>query len=171
MPPFRLYPHRKAMPTCSPTTSTARRFTAARRGLALTELVVVLVVLATVALVAVPRLSQADTTDSETAVRGDLAVLRNAIELYAADHDGAYPPLDGFTAALTGSVDGHGPYLQAIPGPGFPSDSAVDGGPSSPRLAAFPGPATRLAEAPGPAIAWMYDEQSGRIQPNVAALR
>ena len=108
-------------------------------------------------------------------MRGDLAVLRNAIELYAADHGGAYPPLEGFETALTRrSVDGHGPYLQGIPGPGFRSDSESSGSTGSarsPRLAVFPGPAADLAAAPGPAVAWLYDEQTGRIQPNVAALR
>ena len=159
------------MPTCPPMMKTPPPSPARRAGLALAEGVVVLVVLAAVALVAVPRLSQADTRDPGASARGDLAVLRNAIELYAADHGGAYPPLEGFETALTRPVDGHGPYLQGIPGPGFRSDSAGTEIAQSPQLAAFPGPAAGPAQTPDSAVVWLYDEQTGRIQPNVAALR
>jgi len=134
------------------------------------ELAVVLVLLAAIALVAVPRLGRAETGDPGASVRGDLAVLRNAIELYAADHAGAYPPLKGFEAALTGSADGQGPYLQGIPHPAPGSTTAA----GTPRVAAFPIPGPAAATAAGPThrpAIWFYDERSGRIQPNAAALR
>lgn len=151
----------------TPITPNPRRSAATRGGLALVELVAVLVVLAAIALVAVPRLGRAETVDLGASARGDLAVLRNAIELYAADHGGAYPPLEGFEAALTGPAGGQGPYLQGIPGPDAGSTEAT----GLPRIAAFPAPGPAAAGPSAPPAVWFYDEQSGRIRPNPAAPR
>ncbi len=139
--------------------------TATRSGLALVELAVILVVLAVIAVVAVPRLGRAQADPLNATVRGDLAVLRNAIELYAADHDGAYPPIQDFETVLTQPLNGQGPYLQAVPGLGDRSPRAQD----APRVAPFASPHTPSDASP--TVAWFYDERTGRIQPNIAAGR
>lgn len=142
-----------------------RTTTPARRGLAITELVVALVVLAAIAALAVPRLVRAESHDPAASVRGDLAVLRNAIELYAADHDGSYPPLEGFEAALTRAHNGQGPYLQVIPTPRRDDTSPA----RTPRIAGFPvaGPQNSVSIIDAD---WLYDPQTGQVRANALAL-
>jgi prepilin-type N-terminal cleavage/methylation domain-containing protein len=61
------------------------------KGFSLVELVIVIVIIGIVAAIAVPRISRGAKGASESAVRGDLAALRAAIDLYAAEHQGVYP--------------------------------------------------------------------------------
>ncbi len=144
--------------------SACRAFRPARtvrphRGHALAEWTVIVAVMAVVAVVAVPRLGRAAPADTDTTLRGDLAVLRNAIELYAADHGGAYPPLEGFAAALTQETNGHGPYLQSVPGLDAGGRAGVENTVQAP------------SDAPQGFAAWLYDPHTGRIQPHPAAAR
>lgn len=60
------------------------------RAFSLVELVIVIVIIGVIAAIAIPRLSRGASGADESALRGDLAVLRNAIELYYAEHS-AYP--------------------------------------------------------------------------------
>ena len=114
------------------------------RAFSLVELVIVIVIIGIIAAIAIPRISRGVTGASESALRGNLAALREVIELYAAEHFGAYPGLyktdgkqkeDGgeedFYAQLTeySSVTGttgtfdpaaippriYGPYFRQIP--------------------------------------------------------
>ena len=142
-----------------------RKTTTARHGLAITDLVIALVVLAAIAVAAVPHLSQAESHDPTASVRGDLAVLRNAIELYAADHDGSYPPLEGFETALTRAHNGQGPYLQVIPTPRRDDTSPA----RTPRIAGFPvaGPQNSVSIMDAD---WLYDPQTGQVRANALAL-
>jgi prepilin-type N-terminal cleavage/methylation domain-containing protein len=71
-----------------------------RRGFSLVELVIVIVIIGIIAAIAIPRVSRGTRGAGESALVGDLAVLRNAVELYASEHNGAYP---GSTADGTGN--------------------------------------------------------------------
>ncbi len=99
-------------------------------GFSLVELVIVVVIMGIIAAIAIPRLSRGARTAGASALRGDLATLRNAIELYAAEHDGNYPDAnivdqltkysnlvgDTFSTtkdSSTGVV--YGPYLKEFP--------------------------------------------------------
>jgi prepilin-type N-terminal cleavage/methylation domain-containing protein len=62
-----------------------------RRGFTLVELVTVTVVIGTVASIAAPRISRGAVGAGAAAVKADLAVLRAAIEMYAAEHGGVFP--------------------------------------------------------------------------------
>lgn len=76
----------------------------------------------------VQRISRGAKGAGESALRGSLAGLRNAIDMYAAEHNGAWPGADGQEATLidqltettdiSGSTAGsdYGPYLRR----GFP---------------------------------------------------
>jgi len=61
------------------------------RGFSLVELVIVIVIIGVIAAIAIPRMSRGAKGASESALIGNLAVLRNAIELYATEHDNVYP--------------------------------------------------------------------------------
>lgn len=60
-------------------------------GFSLVELVIVIVIIGIIAAIAVPRISRGAKGATESAVRGDMASLRAAIDLYAAEHNGVFP--------------------------------------------------------------------------------
>lgn len=69
------------------------------RGFSLVELVIVLVIIGVIAAIAIPRMSKGAKGAGESALVGNLAVLRNAVELYASEHNGIYPGASDNTAA------------------------------------------------------------------------
>jgi prepilin-type N-terminal cleavage/methylation domain-containing protein len=64
------------------------------RGFSLVELVIVVVIIGVIAAIAVPRISRGAKGANDASVRGSLASLRNAIDMYAAEHAGAFPGAD-----------------------------------------------------------------------------
>ncbi len=63
---------------------------AAQRGFTLVELLIVVIIMAILAAIVIPQFSSATTDTKEAALDSNLAGLRNAIELYKAQHS-AYP--------------------------------------------------------------------------------
>lgn len=61
------------------------------RGFSLVELVIVIVIIGVIAAIAIPRVTQATRGANESALSSNLSILRNAIEQYAAEHNGVYP--------------------------------------------------------------------------------
>ena len=57
-----------------------------RSGFSLIELVIVVVIIGIIAAIAIPRLSRGSQGAADSALSGNLAVLRAAIELYATEH-------------------------------------------------------------------------------------
>lgn len=102
-----------------------------RRAFSLIELVIVVVIIGIIAAIAIPRMSRGATGANDSALSGNLAVLRKAVDLYQAEHDGAYPAAATIADQLTkrtnaagavqptpGTDDNlypFGPYLRAIP--------------------------------------------------------
>jgi len=103
-----------------------------RSGFSLLELVLVVVIIAIVAAIAIPKMSRGAKGADESALKGDLAVLRNAVELYKIEHGGnapsgtaanvidqltKYTDAKGTTAAAKNVATGiiYGPYLKAVP--------------------------------------------------------
>jgi prepilin-type N-terminal cleavage/methylation domain-containing protein len=116
-----------------PSARTARR--PARRGFSLIELVIVVVIIGIIAAIAIPRMSRGSQGAADSALAGNLSVLRNAIDLYQTEHQ-AYPAANvGDTQAVfdrqltkytdangTSNAQGtkdsshtYGPYLRKIP--------------------------------------------------------
>ena len=98
-----------------------------RSAFSLIELVIVVVIIGIIAAIAIPRMSRGAAGANDSNLTGNLAILRKAIDLYAAEHGGTFP--DGtsgatFTTALTAktNADGtttgtpiYGPYIRSIP--------------------------------------------------------
>lgn len=100
-----------------------------RKGFTLVELLVVIVVLAVLAAIVLPKFVGAGMRSRESALRGDLKLLRNAITLFHTDTS-AYPaslsdlaatsaPEAGLaedgTAKSINSGDWHGPHVESVP--------------------------------------------------------
>ena len=102
------------------------------RAFSLVELVIVVVIIGVIAAIAVPRISRGAKGAGESALRGNLAGLRNSIDMYSAEHGGAWPGADGLEPTLISQLTGkstaagvvgttagthiYGPYLRR----GFP---------------------------------------------------
>ena len=76
-----------------------------QNGLTLIEILIVVVLMGIIAAVAIPRFSTTTQEALENTLDANLASLRNAIELYAAQHGGRYPgqfkETDGTTAVAS----------------------------------------------------------------------
>ena len=122
------------------------------KGFTLIEMLIVIVVIAILALIVIPRLLQAGRRAKESALRGDLQQLRNGIQHFEAD-TGAWPPaltdlMVANGAAISADTDGagttvdrvgyHGPYMRTGGG-GLPLD-----------------PFTAAAD-------WTYDSSTGEV--------
>ncbi len=166
----------------------AHRRGAARCAFSLIEVVSVIVILSILALVAMPMVGDVNTTTGEATLRGNLASMRNAIELYANQHDGVYPAgaTDGtnaigtsaaYIAQLTqysnaaGVVSAaksasypYGPYLKY----GIPT--ATTGPLSGNSGVSVTNSATALAGDGSPANAWKYSYVTGQLICNSTAL-
>jgi general secretion pathway protein G len=104
-----------------------------RRGFTLVELLVVIVVLAVLAAIVLPKFMNSSRRSKESALKSDLKVLRNAVSLFNAD-TGVFPKtlsdLSSTTAPTAATAKGvdstgtetsyspgdwHGPYIQDLP--------------------------------------------------------
>lgn len=139
-----------------------------QRGFSLVEMVMVMLTLAIIAMIAVPRMSRAATDATATSVITNIRVMQNAIDVYAAEHFNHDPTQDAdgtvntsaarFTARLTGYTDDagqaggiYGPYLIRVPkNPVNRLDTVrIDG----------PAPGGNLA-------GWRYNSTTDRILPD-----
>lgn len=76
-----------------------------RKGFSLIEMVIVILILGIIAAVAAPRMFDTATTAEQNTTRQQLAVLRNAIEMYRA-RSGIYPKIGALTVAMEGMLNG-----------------------------------------------------------------
>jgi prepilin-type N-terminal cleavage/methylation domain-containing protein len=134
-----------------------------RRGFSLLELVIVVVIIGIIAAIAIPRMSRGSAGAADSALSGDLSVLRSAIDLYATEHGGTYPTVANITDQLTMYTDAagatrstpnntyiYGPYLRKIP----PLPVGARKG------------TTGIAAAAGSTVGWIYTQATGDIRAN-----
>lgn len=70
------------------------------QAFSLVELVIVVVIIGMISAIAVPRVTDAASGTRDAALRGNLATLRGAIDLYTAEHGGTWPGADGLAQSL-----------------------------------------------------------------------
>lgn len=137
----------------------------------LVELVVVIVIIGIIAAMAIPRLSRGTAGAADSSLAGNLAIIRNAINIYEAEHNGSYPTEADFEdqlltyTSLTGATNAtrtatylYGPYLQAIP-------PCPVGDQTSPTAVAFDSinsPPSVTADTGG----WIYNPNTGEFLAN-----
>jgi len=138
------------------------------RGFSLVELVIVIVIIGVIGAIAIPRMTRGANNAGSSALKANLQVLRNAIELYRAEHDGAFPTVDDFESQMlqysnaagdtfattpdTGTGVIYGPYLAAIPEVPVGPQKGATGVAASGSEAATDG--------------WIYNETTGTIIPH-----
>ena len=134
-----------------------------RRGFSLLDLVIVVVIVGIIAAIASPRMSRGAAGASDSALSGNLAVFRNAIDMYAAEHGQTYPTVTEIVAQLTTYTDVngntnatktttyiYGPYLRNVP---------------TLPVGAKKG-STGIAAATGTDVGWIYTAATGTIKAN-----
>ena len=134
-----------------------------RGGFSLLEVVIVVAIIAILAAIGIPRMSRGSRGANDSAVSGNLAVLRNAIDLYAAEHGGGYPAVATIADQLTKYSDGsgttsatkvspyvYGPYIRSVP----------------PLTVGARKTKTGIAAADDPNTGWIYTAATGSIKAN-----
>jgi len=134
-----------------------------RSGFSLLEVVIVVAIIAILAAIGIPRMSRGSKGANDAALQGDLAVLRNAIDLFSAEHGGSFPTAGAIVDELTqytdvsGAVSAsktnthiYGPYLRSVP----PLPVGTRKG------------STGIAAADAANIGWIYTAATGDIRAN-----
>jgi len=132
-------------------------------GFSLLEVVIVVAIIAILAAIGIPRMSRGSRGANDAAVSGNLSVLRNAIDLFSAEHGGAYPAVADCNDQLTSYTDVsgdtsatktggyiYGPYLRSIPPLTVGAHKGEKG----------------IADANAAGVGWIYTAASGDIRAN-----
>ncbi len=143
-------------------------FRRASAGFTLVELLIVVIILGILAAVVIPQFQSVTAEAKESALRSDLATVRQAISLYRVQHDEVYPGQGGwseFVTQLTTGTDAggapgtkYGPYLRN----GFPTN-AVTGTTAGKTV-------TTMPATPSGSEAWVYCTTNGELRANVAGV-
>lgn len=133
-----------------------------RRGFTLVEIVVVVLILGILGAVAAPKMVAVNSKAEENALRQSLAVIRDAIQYYAAEHDGVLPGKakddSTFKAELT-------PYLRKV----FPKNPFDDNG-NKADIVKFRHQGDPLVDHVGADPGWLYDNTTGEFIANTDTL-
>ena len=121
-----------------------------KSGFTLVELVVVIMILGILAGVAAPKFLSTSGTATDNGLRQTLSIVRDAIELYAADNAGQLPPCTGTGADFRGALEGT--YLRGT-FPKSPVGSVKDN-------------LVKAGSAADGVTGWMFDTSTGEFIAN-----
>lgn len=124
-----------------------------RKGLTLIELVVVVMILGILVAIAAPKMVGVVSNATDNGARQTLSVVRDAIDRYAAENGGNFPPAATLSAELEDFLRGGLPKS-----PVGAQDNIVT-----------PSNANPLAPAADNGSGWMYNETTGEIILNCTA--
>ena len=134
-----------------------------RGAFSLLELVIVVAIIAIIAAIAIPRMSRGSKGANDAALTGDLAVLRNAIDVYAAEHSGTYPTATDINSQLTQYTNDSGEAQAA-------KDTAHIYGPYIHKVPPLPVGDNKgsklIAATDGNDVGWIYNATAGSIRAN-----
>lgn len=138
---------------------------ASRRAFSLIELVIVVVIIGIIGAIALPRMSRGAAGAADSGLVADLAVMRNAIDLYQAEHGGSYPTFADFVVQMTTYTNAAGtaqatkdtthylgPYLRSVPQLKVGSNKGQSG---------------IVATQGGTTAGWVYSAATGTISANL----
>lgn len=130
-----------------------------RKGFTLVELVVVVMILGILAAVAAPKFLDTSATATDNGLKQSLGIVRNSIELYAAENGGDLPGADGNQVTFKDDLD---PYLRGnAQFPNCPVGSVKD---DSVNLV---NETTALTADASPTTSWKYSYATGEFICNV----
>lgn len=138
-----------------------------QQGFSLIELVIVVVIIGIIGAIAIPRMSRGAAGASDSALSADLSQLRNALDLYAAEHKGQYPSLTNLNADGTTTANALLNYSDAAGGVSLTKTGAYIYGPYLRNIPELPvganaGSATFAATA-GEDVGWVYVQGTGSL--------
>lgn len=125
-------------------------------GFTFVEILIVVIILATLAALVVPQFGQASADPDLAALSATLQTIRTQLQYYMIQHDGSFPPFAEWNKQMLGrsrpngnlSTRGScGPYLLQIP------VNPLDG-------------SRRISPTQDGSGGWTYDEQTGHFQSN-----
>lgn len=140
------------------------------KGFSLLEVVIVVAIIAILAAIGIPRMSRGSRGAGDSAVRGDLAALRNAIDIYAAEHDGSLPTEGNIVNQLTKYTDRNGTISETktttcIYGPYIRSIPPLPVGPDNRKGS------TGIGTSDANGVGWIYTGSTGKITPNTGTTK
>ena len=132
------------------------------KGFTLIETLIVIMMIAILAAMVIPKFSNASAEARESALAKDLSMIRSQIRIYKIHHGGTLPGQGGadIVAQLLGTTDQqgnvvaggtYGPYLPIFPTNPFTDTDTVESGNGSPG---------------GGQTGWYYNTQTGLLSPD-----
>jgi len=131
--------------------------TRSRRGFTLVEIMIVVLILAILAAIVIPKFADSSISAKTSNLQSQLQTIRGQLELFQSQHSGQYPDLSASWDILTKQSSG------TETGPGSPSGSTF--GPYLPSPPVNPvNSSSIVATTPSANVGWVYFSTNGALK-------